>query len=126
MLIKTIFDQPDYHTKFYPACKKLFDRRFVCRVEYHRHRATSPRNFKAKFKRSKNPTIRLFKTKVAEFIKSSGLEKTVKTRRIIIPGYVAQISGELEESLPGWEVVVGPGEIADFAPMLKREVESAA
>ena len=57
--------------------------------------------------------------KVAAFLKASGLEAQVATRRVIIPGYVAQISGELEESLPGWEVVVGPQEASDLGPFLK-------
>jgi acetyl-CoA decarbonylase/synthase complex subunit gamma len=57
--------------------------------------------------------------KVAAFLRASGLEGQVKTRRLIIPGYVAQISGELEESLPGWEVVVGPQEVSDLGPFLK-------
>lgn len=62
--------------------------------------------------------------KIAAFIKASGLEQLVKTRRLIIPGYVAQISGELEESLKGWEVVVGPQEAADLAPFLKMQVSA--
>jgi acetyl-CoA decarbonylase/synthase complex subunit gamma len=57
--------------------------------------------------------------KVAAFLKASGIEAQVATRRLIIPGYVAQISGELEESLPGWEVVVGPQEASDLGPFLK-------
>jgi acetyl-CoA decarbonylase/synthase complex subunit gamma len=57
--------------------------------------------------------------KVAAFLKASGIEEQVATRRLIIPGYVAQISGELEESLPGWEVVVGPQEASDLGPFLK-------
>lgn len=57
--------------------------------------------------------------KVGAFIKSSGIESQVSTRRLVIPGYVAQISGELEESLPGWEVVVGPQEAADLGAFLK-------
>jgi acetyl-CoA decarbonylase/synthase, CODH/ACS complex subunit gamma len=60
--------------------------------------------------------------KVGAFLKASGIEAQVKTRRVIIPGYVAQISGELEESLPGWEVVVGPSEAADLGPFLKLHV----
>jgi acetyl-CoA decarbonylase/synthase, CODH/ACS complex subunit gamma len=60
--------------------------------------------------------------KIAGAVKASGIESQVRTRRIIIPGYVAQISGELEELLPGWEVLVGPGEVADLAPLLKRQV----
>jgi acetyl-CoA decarbonylase/synthase complex subunit gamma len=60
--------------------------------------------------------------KIAAAVKASGIEQQVRTRRIIIPGYVAQISGELEEALPGWEVVVGSGEAADLGPVLKRQV----
>jgi|WetSurMetagenome_2_1015567.scaffolds.fasta_scaffold46166_2 acetyl-CoA decarbonylase/synthase, CODH/ACS complex subunit gamma len=60
--------------------------------------------------------------KVGAFLKASGLESQVTTRRLIIPGYVAQISGDLEESLPGWEVVVGPQEAADLGPFLKMHV----
>ena len=32
------------------------------------------------------------------------------TRRLIIPGYVAQISGELEEACPAGRSLVGPRE----------------
>lgn len=53
-------------------------------------------------------------TSIAKFIKESGLEQQVNTREIIIPGYVSQISGELEESLPGWKAIVGPQESADL------------
>ncbi|MBU2644973.1 acetyl-CoA decarbonylase/synthase complex subunit gamma [bacterium] len=51
---------------------------------------------------------------IARFVKESGLEEKITSRQIIIPGYVAQISGELEENLPGWSVVVGPQESADL------------
>jgi acetyl-CoA decarbonylase/synthase complex subunit gamma len=59
--------------------------------------------------------------KIAAFIKQSGLEQQVKTRRLIIPGYVAQISGELEEALAGWSVIVGPQEAADLGPFMKMQ-----
>lgn len=59
--------------------------------------------------------------KIGAFIKASGIEAQVAARRIIIPGYVSQISGELEEALPGWEVVVGPQEAADLGPFLKLQ-----
>ena len=58
--------------------------------------------------------------KIAAAVKASGLANQLATRRLIIPGYVAQISGELEESLPGWEIRVGPSEVADLGPYLKR------
>jgi acetyl-CoA decarbonylase/synthase complex subunit gamma len=63
--------------------------------------------------------------KIGAFIKQSGLEQQVKTRRLIIPGYVAQISGELEESLPGWEIVVGPQEASDLGSFMKLQTAVA-
>ena len=59
--------------------------------------------------------------KIAGAVKASGLETQVKTRKLIIPGYVSQISGEVEDALPGWEVLVGPSEAADLGPFLKRQ-----
>jgi acetyl-CoA decarbonylase/synthase complex subunit gamma len=59
--------------------------------------------------------------KVGSAVKSCGVENQLNRRRLIIPGYVAQISGEVEEALPGWEVLVGPGEAADLGPFLKRQ-----
>ena len=59
--------------------------------------------------------------KVGAAVKSCGVEKQLNRRRLIIPGFVAQISGEVEEALPGWEVLVGPGEAADLGPFLKRQ-----
>jgi acetyl-CoA decarbonylase/synthase complex subunit gamma len=56
---------------------------------------------------------------VAKFVKEVGLENQVSTREIIIPGYVAQISGELEENLPGWKVLVGPQDAADIESYMK-------
>lgn len=59
--------------------------------------------------------------KVAEAVKASGLDSRMKRKRLVIPGYVSQISGELEDALPGWEVLVGPGEAADLGPFLKKQ-----
>ena len=56
---------------------------------------------------------------IAKFIRETNLEQQVKTRRIIIPGYVAQISGELEDNLPGWQVMVGPEEASDLESFIK-------
>ncbi|HYA14885.1 MAG TPA: acetyl-CoA decarbonylase/synthase complex subunit gamma [Syntrophales bacterium] len=57
---------------------------------------------------------------IAKFVKEVGLENQVTTREIIIPGYVAQISGELEENLPGWKVLVGPQDAADIESFVKN------
>jgi acetyl-CoA decarbonylase/synthase, CODH/ACS complex subunit gamma len=62
---------------------------------------------------------------IAPFVKKSGIEDKVNHRQIIIPGYVAQISGELEEELSEWQVVVGVREAADV-PRYLRQVNVTA
>jgi acetyl-CoA decarbonylase/synthase complex subunit gamma len=57
---------------------------------------------------------------IAKFIKEINLENQVDIRQIVIPGYVAQISGELEENLPGFKVLVGPSEAADLEGFIKN------
>ncbi len=42
-------------------------------------------------------------SKIAQFITDSGVEKNIKHKELIIPGYVAVLSGALEEKLPGLE-----------------------
>jgi len=59
---------------------------------------------------------------IAKFIKEIKLEERVKTRKIVIPGYVSQISGDLEENLPGWEVIVGCQEASDIPSFIKNVV----
>ena len=61
---------------------------------------------------------------IGKAIKESGLEDMVKTRSVTIPGYVSQISGELEESLPGWKVLVGPQEAGDLESYIKSVLAS--
>lgn len=57
---------------------------------------------------------------IAKFIKAIHLEQQVKTRKIVIPGFVSQISGDLEENLPGWEVIVGCQEASDIPSFVKN------
>ncbi len=57
--------------------------------------------------------------RIAKAIKSTQVETHVAHRRLIIPGQVAVLSGELEESLPGWEIMVGPKEAVDLPGYLK-------
>ncbi len=57
---------------------------------------------------------------IAKFIRETGLEQQVKTRKIVIPGFVSQISGDLEENLPGWEVIVGCQEASDIPSFVKN------
>jgi acetyl-CoA decarbonylase/synthase complex subunit gamma len=60
---------------------------------------------------------------IAKFIKEVGLERQVTRRELVIPGYVAQISGELEENLPGWKVLVGPQEAGDLESFVKARLK---
>ena len=62
---------------------------------------------------------------IAKFVKTSGIADKVNHRKMIIPGYVAQISGELDEELPDWEILIGPREAADI-PMFLRNYVSAS
>ncbi len=59
---------------------------------------------------------------IAKFAKEIKLDELVTTREIIIPGYVARISGELEEFLPGWKVLVGPQEAADLESFINARL----
>jgi acetyl-CoA decarbonylase/synthase complex subunit gamma len=56
---------------------------------------------------------------IASFVKKSGIERKVAHRRMIIPGYVASIQGELEAELGDWEVAVGVREAADIPRYLR-------
>jgi len=57
---------------------------------------------------------------IGAFVKKSGITEKVKHRRIIIPGAVAAVSGDLEEELgAGWEVKIGPREAAHITAFLK-------
>jgi acetyl-CoA decarbonylase/synthase complex subunit gamma len=57
---------------------------------------------------------------IGAFVKKSGITEKVKHRRVIIPGAVAAVSGDLEEELgSGWEVKIGPREAAHLPAFLK-------
>ncbi len=56
---------------------------------------------------------------IAKFLKEIKLEEKVKSRKLIIPGFVSQISGDLEEKLPGWEILVGCQEASDIPAFVK-------
>jgi acetyl-CoA decarbonylase/synthase complex subunit gamma len=60
---------------------------------------------------------------VAAFVKKCGISEKVAHKRIIIPGYAASISGEMEEDLPDWEVVIGPRDASLIPKFLKELVK---
>lgn len=60
--------------------------------------------------------------KIAAFVKESGIDKNISHREVIIPGYVAVLSGSLEEKLgEGWKVIVGPREANALPAFLKSK-----
>lgn len=61
---------------------------------------------------------------VAQMIKKVGIESRVRHRKLVIPGKVARIRGELEEALPGWEIVVGPREASGIGAFLPEFAKS--
>jgi len=56
---------------------------------------------------------------VGAFMKKCGIIEKVQHKKVIIPGYAAAILGDLEEELPGWEVLVGPREAAHLPAYLR-------
>lgn len=57
---------------------------------------------------------------IGPFVKKVGISDKVKKLRLVIPGAVAAISGELEEELPDWKILIGPREAAYVTPFLKQ------
>lgn len=57
------------------------------------------------------------------FLRKTGIGEKIKNKRVIIPGLAARIKGELEEELPGWEVIVGPREASDLPAYLPQMIE---
>ncbi len=60
---------------------------------------------------------------ISSYIKRSGIADKISHRNLIIPGYVAQIKGELEEELPDWQIIVGAREATGIPAMLKLGIK---
>jgi len=56
---------------------------------------------------------------MAAFVKKCGIGDMVSRHRLVIPGYVAAESGELDEQLPDWEILIGPKEGSGIPSYLK-------
>lgn len=57
--------------------------------------------------------------RIAKAVNTTGAADQAPRKRIILPGHVAVLMGEVEESLPGWLVEVGPRESVDLPAYLK-------
>ncbi len=58
--------------------------------------------------------------RIAKSVKQFNVADKVSRKRIVLPGAVAVLSGELEEELPGWEIRVGPREAVDIPAFMKQ------
>jgi len=58
--------------------------------------------------------------KIAKTVKEFNITQKISHRRVIIPGHVAVLRGELEEELPDWKIMVGPREAVDVGGFLKQ------
>jgi acetyl-CoA decarbonylase/synthase complex subunit gamma len=64
--------------------------------------------------------------RIAKIVKETGIAEKVSRKRIILPGYVAVMSGDVEDKLPGWEVRVGPREAVDITNYMKQALGNPA
>jgi acetyl-CoA decarbonylase/synthase complex subunit gamma len=58
--------------------------------------------------------------RIAKAVKSFNVESKIVKKRIVLPGHVVVLSGELEEELPGWDIKVGPREAVDLPAFMKQ------
>ncbi|MEJ5239851.1 MAG: acetyl-CoA decarbonylase/synthase complex subunit gamma [Anaerolineales bacterium] len=58
--------------------------------------------------------------RIAKAIRTFEVDGKVTRKRLVIPGHVAVLSGELEEELPDWEIRVGPREAVDIPAFIRQ------
>ncbi len=56
---------------------------------------------------------------IAKFIEEFEIPTKIKNRKLIIPGKVAVLKGELESKLPDWEIIVAPNEAVQLVKFLR-------
>ncbi|MBE6997781.1 MAG: acetyl-CoA decarbonylase/synthase complex subunit gamma [Ruminococcaceae bacterium] len=56
---------------------------------------------------------------IAKFFKEQDIEGKITSRDLIIPGKAAVLKGELEEQLPGWNIIVAPNEATGLVKFMK-------
>ncbi|MCL2880062.1 MAG: acetyl-CoA synthase subunit gamma, partial [Treponema sp.] len=57
---------------------------------------------------------------IARFISENNIADKIKNHRLVIPGKVAVLKGDLEENLPGWKVIVAPNEAVGIVKFFKE------
>ncbi len=61
--------------------------------------------------------------RIAKAIKGFNVADKVSRKRVVLPGHVAVLSGELEAELPDWEIRVGPREAVDLPSFMKQALQ---
>lgn len=56
---------------------------------------------------------------IAKFFQKQDIEGKIKSRKLIIPGKVAVLKGELEAKMPGWEIIIAPNEAVQLVKFMK-------
>jgi len=57
--------------------------------------------------------------RIAKAVKTTNIESKISRKRLILPGAVAVLMGEVEEVLAGWQIEVGPREAVDIPAYIK-------
>ncbi|MDD3013197.1 MAG: acetyl-CoA decarbonylase/synthase complex subunit gamma [Candidatus Gastranaerophilales bacterium] len=57
---------------------------------------------------------------IAKAVKEAKFDELVDHREIIIPGYVGNLKEEIEEELPGWEIIIGPNEVVELPDFIRN------
>jgi acetyl-CoA decarbonylase/synthase complex subunit gamma len=58
--------------------------------------------------------------RIAKAVRTFNVADKISQKRVVLPGHVAVLSGELEGDLPGWEIRVGPREAVDLPKFMKQ------
>ncbi|MBK5245068.1 MAG: acetyl-CoA decarbonylase/synthase complex subunit gamma [Eubacteriaceae bacterium] len=56
---------------------------------------------------------------IANFIKENNIADLTTSRKLVLPGKVAVLQGDLAELLPEWEIIVGPNEAMQIPKFLR-------
>ena len=62
---------------------------------------------------------KLSASSLGKFFDEFEIENKIKDRRLIIPGKVAVLKGEIQERLPGWDIIVAPNEAVQLVKFLQ-------
>ena len=62
---------------------------------------------------------KLSASSIAKFFEEHDIAGKIKNRKLVLPGKVAVLKGEIEEKLPDWDILIGPNEAMQLVKFLK-------